>query len=202
MSHGILCEAIGYIGSAIVIVSFIMTSTVKLRVVNSLGSFACAVYSLLICAYPTALCNFFIVGINIYQLLRLLRNHRDNYYIVRGTAADGLYRNFLERYRGDIGRYFPHFAADGDYNYVNFILSRNELVGLQVGSLDRDAVHLELDYSIPEYRDCSVGRFAYAQIAETGLRRAYFVNPGPAAMDYLHKMGFAGSGGQLVRQFG
>lgn len=54
----------------------------------------------------------------------------------------------------------------------------------------------------PEYRDCSVGRFAYAQIAGSGLHRAYFVHPGPAAVDYLRKMGFAASGGQLIRQFG
>ncbi|MBQ7568735.1 hypothetical protein IJT17_08025 [bacterium] len=202
MSHATVYEIIGYIGSLIVILSFIMTSTVKLRVVNSVGSFTCAVYSLLICAYPTALCNFFIVGINIYQLLRVLNNHSNNYYIVPCAVNEGMYRSFVERYSQDIAKFFPGFAANSsDYNYAQFILSRSELVGLQVGFLEDASVRLELDYSIPEYRDCSVGRFAYEHIAKTGLSEAYFVHPDPATVDYLHKMGFVEGNGRLARQF-
>ena len=58
MDTGTLIEAVGYLGSALVLVSFLMASVVKLRVVNSIGSTIFAVYALIIRSYPTALMNF------------------------------------------------------------------------------------------------------------------------------------------------
>lgn len=38
MNTSSLIEAVGYLGSALVLVSFLMSSVVKLRVVNTVGS--------------------------------------------------------------------------------------------------------------------------------------------------------------------
>ena len=37
MNSSVLIEMIGYVGSALVLISFLMTSVVKLRVINAIG---------------------------------------------------------------------------------------------------------------------------------------------------------------------
>ena len=66
-----MIELIGYLGSALVVVSMLMSSVVKLRVINTIGSGIFAAYALMIHSYPTALMNICLVGINIYNLLKL-----------------------------------------------------------------------------------------------------------------------------------
>ena len=78
MDSSMIIETIGYLGSALVLVSFLMASVVKLRVINSAGGLIFAVYALLIHSYPTALMNFCLVGINLYYLARL--RHPDRHY--------------------------------------------------------------------------------------------------------------------------
>ena len=76
MSNHMLIELVGYISSILVLIAFLMSSVVKLRIVNSIGSFMFAVYALLIQSYPTALMNLCLVGINIYYLVRLKKPDR------------------------------------------------------------------------------------------------------------------------------
>lgn len=199
MTHNIAYDIIGYIASAVVLSSFLMTSNVKLRIVNSIGGSLSMMYSLLIHAYPTAICNICILCINSYYLLRIMRNHKNNYSIVTCTLNDGIYKSFIERYADDIATYYPGFnAQDKSQNFARFILSRNEIVGLQVGRLSGNAVNITLDYSVPEYRDCSVGRYAYAHISRKGIKRAVFAGYEPKSADYLQKLGFTRCNGKLA----
>ena len=59
---------IGYIASALVAVSLMMSSILKLRVINLVGASLFTVYGLLIGAYPVAVMNLFIVLIDLYYL--------------------------------------------------------------------------------------------------------------------------------------
>ena len=76
-----LYELIGYVGSALVVISMLMTSVIRLRVINLAGSLIFTCYALLIRSYPTAAMNVFLVGINIYHLIRLLKTPK-NYDII------------------------------------------------------------------------------------------------------------------------
>jgi hypothetical protein len=71
MSAKLLIELFGYFGSFLVVISMLMSSVVKLRIINTTGSMIFAIYALLIRSYPTALMNFFLVGINLYYLVQL-----------------------------------------------------------------------------------------------------------------------------------
>ena len=71
-----MVELIGYLGSVLVVVSMLMSSVVKLRVINTIGSGIFAGYALLIHSYPTALMNACLVGINLYNLVRLRQGDR------------------------------------------------------------------------------------------------------------------------------
>ena len=65
-------EIVGYVASVLVAVSLMMSSILKLRIINLVGSAAFTVYGLLIGAYPVAAVNLLIVFINLYYLRQML----------------------------------------------------------------------------------------------------------------------------------
>ena len=71
MTIEIILELIGYLGSLLVIVSMLMTSVVKLRVINTVGSVIFCGYALAIHSYPTAAMQVCLIIINIINLYKL-----------------------------------------------------------------------------------------------------------------------------------
>ena len=57
MDTRMILEMVGYISSVLVLISFLMTSVVKLRVINSIGTSIFTVYAFLTQSYPTAFLN-------------------------------------------------------------------------------------------------------------------------------------------------
>ena len=112
MQSGWVIEAVGYLGSALVVVSMLMTSVVRLCVVNTMGSLIFMCYALIIGSYPTALMNFFLIVINLYQLLRLLRSHK-HYDLIDSDLKDAFLSYLLGEYQEDIRNWFPSFSAEG-----------------------------------------------------------------------------------------
>ena len=104
-----IIEIIGYLGSALVVISMLMTSVVRLRVINLIGSAVFTCYALIIKSYPTALMNFFLVGINVYHLARLLKTHR-RYDCIETGVRDAYVSYLLEKNMGDILHWFPEFS--------------------------------------------------------------------------------------------
>ena len=191
MSINTVCEIIGQLGSFVVMLSFVMTSTVKLRIVNCIGSALCAVYSIIIRAYPLFICNFFIVAVNIYQLFKLLNNKNQNYTTVSCSTDNSVVKAFVTKHAADIAKYHPSFSLDNkDLNYARFIFSNDEIVGLQIGTVKDKELFLSIDYSIPSYRDCSVGRYAYAYLSGAGFKKACFNEANEHVAGYLKKLGF------------
>ncbi|MFI1770922.1 uroporphyrinogen decarboxylase [Thalassobellus citreus] len=65
-------EWVGYIATAIVLISFLMKSVNKLRIVNSFGCLLFVFYGLLLTpiSKPIIITNFAIFSINLYYLLK------------------------------------------------------------------------------------------------------------------------------------
>jgi hypothetical protein len=63
-------EYIGYVASALVLISFIMKKITYLRVINSFGCAFFIVYGTLLASVPIVITNAAIVMINIYYLTR------------------------------------------------------------------------------------------------------------------------------------
>ncbi|MDR1679454.1 MAG: YgjV family protein [Prevotellaceae bacterium] len=61
-------EIIGYLAPAFLVLSFLCKDMFKLRLINTIGCVFFIAYGLLLPAYPVAIANAIIVGINIYQL--------------------------------------------------------------------------------------------------------------------------------------
>lgn len=69
-----LIEWVGYAASAMIAISLVMTSLVKLRIINTIGCILFVIYGSIVGAYPVAVANAIIVIINIYQLYKLKKN--------------------------------------------------------------------------------------------------------------------------------
>ncbi len=63
MDRQIILELVGYFASLLVLIPLLMTSVVKLRVINMAASFIFAVYALCISSYSTVVINFCLVGV-------------------------------------------------------------------------------------------------------------------------------------------
>ena len=90
MDTHMIVELIGYFSSLLVLVSFLMTSVIRLRIVNSVGAIIFTVYATIIGSYPTALMNLCLVGINMYNLYKLLKSPKHYEVICEEPEAAGL----------------------------------------------------------------------------------------------------------------
>ncbi|MCR5583870.1 MAG: YgjV family protein, partial [Lachnospiraceae bacterium] len=76
MTREMIWELIGYLGSLLVVVSLLMSSVIKLRIINTIGSLIFCLYALVIHSYPTAVMNAALVAINIWFLVKLINKDK------------------------------------------------------------------------------------------------------------------------------
>lgn len=201
MKEQTIFEIIGYVGSAFVLVSFLMASVVRLRVINSIGCIVSVVYGLLIKAYPTVIMNAALLLINIFFLIRMSKQKSAVYHADRAEAGDEFLRYFLTAHGEDIRRYFPAFAGAEGCNYIRFAYCGDKAAGLLMGELSGDGeLRIALDYTTPEYRDLSVGSWLFESLAGEGVRRAVLAVPTRQHEKYMLKMGFEKDGEAYVKK--
>ncbi|RDU23709.1 YgjV family protein [Anaerosacchariphilus polymeriproducens] len=196
-----IIEIIGYIGSILVVVSMLMSSVVKLRIVNTVGSGIFAIYALIIQSYPTALMNFCLVAINVYNLSKLLKKTDKHYQLVNSSSNDSLLQHYLDYYKEDIKSYFPQFNKNSDACDVAYIVCCDATpAGLFLGKKAKDgSIEVKMDYAIPTYRDCSVGTYLYRKLSQAGIEKLTYTGFCSEHVSYLNKMGFETRGNDYVK---
>lgn len=190
MNSSVIIETIGYIGSLLVLVSMLMTSVVKLRVVNTIGSVIFTIYALIIKSYPTAVMNIAIIIINVQYLWKMNRMGKE-YEVTRVDNDDKYLEYLLGLYFNDIKQCFPGISmtfSDADVNYI--VSCQGKPVGITIGIADKNELELLLDYSIPEFRDFSIGRFLYGRIRSDGFEKVIYNGPDQNHRKYLDSLGF------------
>lgn len=125
-------ELFGYIGTALVILSMMMTSVTKLRGLNICGSVISCIYSCFCNAYPVAVMNGALVIINVVQLLRKVRNG-ESFARVAVHADDGSLHYFLSRDFQGTETLPSCFQENADRVRRYLIYRGNEAVGLVIG---------------------------------------------------------------------
>ena len=181
MDSKTLIELFGYLGSILVVVSMLMTSVMKLRIINTIGSVIFAIYALIIKSYPTAFMNFCLVAINIFHMVKLTRVETE-YTLTESGVNDRFLQRMLDLYKEDIRTYFPDFEENAGQADTAYLISRDsEVTGIAIGKKTRDnGLSLFLDYTTPAYRDASVGRFLYPELAKNGYRNLCYEGNNPA----------------------
>ena len=201
MSEQVIYQIIGYTGSAFCLAAMTMTSVLRLRIINSIGAICTLIYGLLIHAYPMVLTNGSILLINIYFIHKVLAHNTKHYSTFSCDLNDKSLRYFLDKHAKDIALYFPEFKfRPSKQNYAKFTLCQDTLVGLLIGTRHQDSLRVELDYSIPQYRDCSVGRNIYATMPKDGISEVHFNGQQEKSEDYLQKVGFQHRGNAYTKQ--
>jgi len=200
MDKQMILELVGYFASLLVLVSLLMTSVVKLRVINTIGSLIFAIYALFIHSYPTAIMNFCLVGINIFYLLRMSKTQKI-FALLPAEPGSQHFQHFFQTYAQDISLYFPAFdPQSGQSDVAFFVYCDATAVGALLGrSLSEGTLELSLDYAVPQYRDCSVGQYLYHQLAQQGYQKLVVDHPSEKHLSYLKRMGFLPEDGRYVK---
>ena len=185
----LIIEIVGYLGSALVIVSMLMTSVVKLRVINTIGSVIFCTYALCIHSYPTAAMQGAQIIINIVNLRKLL-NTKKEYSVVKQKGPQAFSDFFISQNKNDIKRIFPDFSQVQPDDLVYLICNHSDCAGILVASKSDNTLTVSLDYTTPAYRDTSVGKFLYKTLKEEGIEKLRANAPVEVHAKYLLKMGF------------
>ena len=194
MNSATLLELFGYLGSLLVIISMLMTSVFRLRVINTIGSLLFAVYAFLIHSYPTMIMNLFLAGLNIWHITRLHGISR-HYDLIQVTPQEGFLQYLLASYQEDLLRYFPTVTSEQPPDCLAFVTCcENNPAGFflarPVSSASAQTLEVILDYTTPVYRDCSAGAFLYQELRNKGVRELIVPVASDAHAGYLQKMGF------------
>ena len=197
MDKQFILEMIGYTGSFLVIVSMLMTSVVKLRIINTIGSTIFCGYALCIHSYPTAAMQVCLIVINIVSLYKL-NNTKKVYSAVSVTSEDGFLKHFLDVNMEDIKKFFPNFSNPSIEDKIYLITCAQNPVGVFIANAGSELTSLEvkLDYTTPAYRDCSAGKFIMNFMKDQGIKQLAAKTEIPAHEKYLRKIGFVPSEGK------
>lgn len=193
--NDMILEWIGYVASAIVLVSLLMSSIKKLRWINLVGALLFGAYGFMIGSIPTGLMNVGIVIIDVYYLARIYLSK--DYFKILPVSHDSDYtRTFLSFYESDINTFGDLEKANLENAEISLYILRNmNPAGLFIcDKYDNDTLEIKLDYAIPQYRDFKMGDFLFEK------NRDYFINLGykkfiaftdeKAHINYVKKMGF------------
>ena len=200
-------EMIGDTGSALVLVSFIMASVRKLRIVNTIGSVIFTVYAIIIKSYPTAIMNAMLVCINIYYLLKMRYTGEatKTYNLVKVSTEESMFKHLLELFGTDIKKCFPGVSLDFTPDCTAYVICYKEVpAGIFVGKRrpeDAGMMDIKLDYSMPGYRDFSIGEYLFSQLPGEGVKSLYYNGPDDHHKDYLKKYEFTKTSDGYVKVF-
>jgi hypothetical protein len=190
-----ILEWVGYAASFIVLISLLMSSIIKLRWLNLIGSGIYFAYGLFIGSFPVAVMNAGIIAINIYYLVKIYGS-KDSFEIITLDSKTEYFSHFMKFYEKDMLKYFPKESLKVDKDMMGFYILRNMVPAsiFIVRETEKDTLDIQIDYAIPAYRDFKVGNFIFEE------QKDYFLEKGYKKLtchsinrdhdNYLEKMGF------------
>lgn len=196
MSTAAVYELVGYVGSALIVISLTRTSLLKFRLFGLAGSMTFLVYSLLIGAYPIAIVNVVIIGIHLWFIRNLLSGAQEFFTILHVRGDSRYLQYFLEFHRAEIDRYEPEFAYEPTEPQITVFILRDAIpAGLFIGVAHDDrSIEVQLDFAVPAYRDFKAGAFLYSTrsgiFEDAGYDLAWTVSGTKEHIAYLERLGF------------
>ncbi|MDC1105374.1 hypothetical protein OAT16_01635 [Prolixibacteraceae bacterium] len=188
-----LVEWAGYTASVIVAISLTMTSMIKLRWFNLIGSLIFTIYGFIIEAYPIALVNAFIVGVNIVFLFKMYTKH-DYFTSLEVDRNDPYFKGCLKFYREQLLQEYPEIDTPLNNESIVLILRDMSVAGFCIGNIEGDTLDLKLDYATPPYRDFKTGKYLFENknsvYKSKGITTVKAVPPAEHYHKYYKSVGF------------
>jgi hypothetical protein len=194
-------EAIGYVASALVVLSLTMTSVVRLRSISLIGSVTFVVYGVLIESVPIVITNTAIAAINVWFLRNELGLRRD--LGASPIPADAPFLvDFIEFHRAEITRFQPDFRMPVR-NPFALLLTRDGLpAGAVLGERQGAELHIAADHVLAPYRDSRLGIWLYGRgvgvFRAAGFERLVSEPGDDTHCAYLERVGFRREADQYV----
>lgn len=199
-------ELVGYLASALVVVSLAMTSVVRLRAISLVGSLAFVAYGVLIESIPIVVTNAAIAVLNVWFLRSELGGRRALAAVV--VPVDSPYLvDFLRYHLPDIHRFQPSFELDPEPSSLAMLLMRDGLpAGALIGRQEGAELRVQLDYVTKPYRDSRISTWLYGKgsgvFRRLGIDRIS-TEPGTEPHSaYLVRNGFTRAGSRFERVLG
>jgi hypothetical protein len=196
-------DAVGWLGSALLVWSLLQDRILRLRAINMVGCAVLIGYNAVIRVWPMVGLNVVLLAVNVWFLVRLLATRHDErtYQVVEVDAGDGLLRHVLGVHAADIARFNPRFQWQGGSGRSAFLVVRgDDIVGvILVRPVGGDVAQIELDYVTQRFRDFTPGEFVFRRsrlFTERGFRRV--VTPPGMVAPYYARLGFRPQGDAYV----
>lgn len=192
-----MIEAVGYLGSLLVVVSLLMTRILRLRVIGLMGSTTFLIYGLLIGSVPIIITNFVIIVINATFLWRA--NQITEWFYLLEVRPDSRYlEEFLRFHHDDILLSQPDWSGEvADTDLALLVLRDMQPAMAMVGVIGAGSMEVRLDYAIPRFQDYRTGRFLYDSNAlffiDRGISTVTTTAQTKRFVRYLEKVGFTES---------
>ena len=200
-------DILGWAGSALLVFSVMQTRILRLRLLNLAATIALLVFNWGIEVWSMVAMNAVLAGLNIYYILKLLREHRGAgaaYEIIPVDADDAPLQRYLSRHAADISRFNPVFAGMAAPATAYLIQNGDTTAGVVIVHDAGDGTaQVDLDYVTEPYRDFSPGEFVYREselLQRKGFRRV-LTPPGMVATHY-GRLGFTQQGDRWALDLG
>lgn len=199
----LIVDLIGYVGSALVVLSFTMRRIVPLRIISMTAAVIVGIYGVLIHAWPVIITNGVIVVIHsVYLYRELTRSHE--FDLVPIPSDSPFLIDFLSGHLSDIQRSQPDFVEPLPQD-LSYIYMRDGMpAGVLVGGLNLDRLNVRLDYVLPAFRDSRLATWLYERDGARRLKAAGIREVAERAgtdmhARYLEGVGFVREGDRFVR---
>jgi len=201
-------DLFGWAGSALLIVSLLQARVLRFRVLNLTAGLMLVAFNALIAVWPMVAMNIATSGINVWFIVRMLRERHDEAaFRVLAVRSDDVYLAYVLSVHGaDVLRHQPDFTWDGvprEERRPFLVLKGDETVGVVIMRTEGDVARVELDYVTKRYRDFSPGEFVWREsglLSRLGISR---VVTSPTMVDpYYERVGFRREGASYVLTVG
>jgi hypothetical protein len=189
-------DAVGWIGSVLLVVSVMQARVLRFRVLNLLACVVLTGFNAALGIWPMVAMNIALTLINLWHLRTLVTTRHDDaaYDVIEVGPDDEYLRHVLRVHGADILTFQPDLVWDGAApGRSAFLVQRgDETVGVVLVRDDGDGVaRVQLDYVTPRFRDFSPGEFVWRRsnvLRERGFTRV--VTPASMVDAYYERLGF------------
>jgi hypothetical protein len=158
----IIITLIGYLSAVLLAASLLINQTLKFRWMSAFGCLSFVIYGIMLGSFPVIISNALLLAINIYKIVKLY--HLNEVFEFMEIRKDyEIVKRFLNFHHEDIIRYFPDFKFTADEDRICFFVLRDmNIANIFVGKRSSEgSLIVEINYTIPRYRDFKVGKFIF-----------------------------------------
>jgi hypothetical protein len=196
-------DVLGWGGSALLVFSLLQARVLRFRTLNLLACLILLVFNALIGVWPMVGMNLVLAAINVWFIVRLVRQQHDEtvFEAVEVAPGDEYLRHVLRVHGADILRFQPDFLWDpaDEAGHAFVVVTGDETVGVVLLRAHGTEARVVLDYVTPRFRDFSPGEFVWRRsglLRDHGFRRV--VTPPAMVGAYYDRLGFRRSADSWV----